>query len=82
MPREREDWTLWQYTATGEGTKYGVARAKALDMDVFNGDVQDMWEWLLSDESEAVPEPAEPAVAQVSRDAVLDEVMAAVEALR
>lgn len=39
-------WRLWQYTDKGDGTKYGVARATACDLDVYNGTVEDMRTWL------------------------------------
>ena len=39
-------WKLWQYTDKGDGTKYGVARPTACDLDVFNGTVEQMRSWL------------------------------------
>jgi GH25 family lysozyme M1 (1,4-beta-N-acetylmuramidase) len=47
-------WRLWQYTDKGDGTKYGVARSTACDLDVYNGTVEDMRTWL----DIAAPPPA------------------------
>lgn len=39
-------WNLWQYSAKGNGTLYGVARPTACDLNVFNGTVEQMRDWL------------------------------------
>jgi hypothetical protein len=47
MPTGRTSgWKLWQYTDKGDGTKYGVARSTACDLDVYNGTPAQMREWL------------------------------------
>lgn len=56
-PRGRtKPWKLWQYTDKGDGTKYGVARPTACDLDVYNGTVQQMMEWLRIG-STPIPQP-------------------------
>lgn len=39
-------WKIWQYDDNGDGTKYGVGRATACDLNVFNGTARDMRSWL------------------------------------
>ncbi len=39
-------WKIWQYTDNADGTLYGMGRATAGDLDVFNGTVQEMRAWL------------------------------------
>lgn len=39
-------WKFWQYTDHGDGTLYGVARKTACDLDVYNGTVPQLREWL------------------------------------
>lgn len=39
-------WKLWQYTSQANGTLYGVARSDACDLDVYNGTVEQMRQWL------------------------------------
>lgn len=51
-------WSLWQYTDKADGTLYGVARPTACDLDVFNGTVSQMKEWLNIDS--IPPQPGEP----------------------
>jgi len=47
LPNGRtKPWKKWQYTDKGDGTKYGVARPTACDLDVYNGTVQQMSDWL------------------------------------
>lgn len=36
-----EDWTFWQYTATGDGLAHG-AESKGLDINWFNGDLMEL----------------------------------------
>lgn len=42
-------WNLWQYTDKGNGKLYGVSRPTACDLDVYNGTVEQMKEWLKID---------------------------------
>lgn len=46
IPGGRTNWTIWQYTAKGKGTQYGLARSNAADLDVFNGTAQEFRDWL------------------------------------
>jgi GH25 family lysozyme M1 (1,4-beta-N-acetylmuramidase) len=47
LPKGRTaGWKLWQYTDKGDGTKYGVARSTACDLDVYNGTPAQMRDWL------------------------------------
>lgn len=39
-------WKLWQYTPKGDGTLYGVKRDYACDLNVYNGPLTQMREWL------------------------------------
>jgi GH25 family lysozyme M1 (1,4-beta-N-acetylmuramidase) len=39
-------WKFWQYTDKGNGPLYGVSRPTACDLNVFNGTVQELQEWL------------------------------------
>lgn len=39
-------WSLWQYTSKGNGTLYGAGRSTACDLDVFNGTVPQMRNFL------------------------------------
>lgn len=58
-------WKLWQYTDKGNGPLYGVSRSTAADLDVFNGTVQQMRDYLhLSGTTPPPPpEPEPPAEA-------------------
>jgi len=49
IPKGRQSWHVWQYTDKGDGTKYGVARPTACDLNVFNGTKEQMAEWLKID---------------------------------
>ncbi len=57
-PGRTAGWKLWQYTDKGDGRIYGVARATACDLDVFNGSPQEMRAWLGIDGSTPPPDPA------------------------
>jgi GH25 family lysozyme M1 (1,4-beta-N-acetylmuramidase) len=39
-------WNMWQYTSSGGGTKYGMGRPIEGDLNVFNGTVTQMRDWL------------------------------------
>ena len=53
LPRGATSWTLWQYSAdgNGQGSKYGVESA-SIDLNVFNGTVEEFHEW-----AGVIPEP-------------------------
>ena len=52
----KRNWKFWQYDPNGQGGRgyeYGV-HSKGLDLNVFNGSVEDLWKWAKPDEN---PEP-------------------------
>lgn len=57
LPKNRTQWSLWQYTDNGNGTQYGVARPTACDLNVYDGTKEQMGRWL---KISAPPDPAEP----------------------
>lgn len=44
VPAPWDDWTLWQYTDNGDGTRYGV-ESKNIDLNYFNGDEASFEAW-------------------------------------
>jgi len=56
MPSGRAGWKIWQYTDKGDGTQYGVARPTACDLDVYNGSVGELKEWLKIEDGTIPPE--------------------------
>jgi hypothetical protein len=56
-------WKFWQYTDKGDGTQYGVARPTACDLNVFNGTVQQLRDWLRI--GVPAPDPDGGSMAQV-----------------
>jgi hypothetical protein len=53
-------WKFWQYTETGNGYQYGTGRPKALDLDVFNGTVTDLKQFLGIDDGTVPPTDPPP----------------------
>jgi lysozyme len=45
LPEAWSEWKFWQYTAQGDGIKYGV-ESRYIDLDRFNGDEEDFREYL------------------------------------
>lgn len=45
LPTAWSDWVFWQYTAQGDGLKYG-AESRSIDLDRFNGDENDLKEYI------------------------------------
>lgn len=45
VPYPWDNWTLWQFTASGDGRKYGIT-GKAIDLDYFNGSLDDLYQFL------------------------------------
>lgn len=39
LPWQAEEWLFWQYTAGGDGAKYGV-ESKGIDLNWFNGNIE------------------------------------------
>jgi len=65
VPQPWTKWTFWQYTAQGDGLKYG-AESKVLDLNRFNGDEMD-WQKFLGEDvvdpgtpDPGIPEPPDP----------------------
>lgn len=64
IPKPWTKMTMWQYTASGDGTKFGVG-SKEVDMDLFTGTKQEFNKFFgLEDEPPCEPptEPEEPPV--------------------
>lgn len=57
LPNLREDWDIWQYSFTGDGTLYGAGRSHAFDLNVYHGSPEDLTEWLQQGSS---PPEADP----------------------
>ncbi len=45
LPPAWDDWKFWQYTARGDGDKYG-AESAYIDLDRFNGDEEDLKKYI------------------------------------
>lgn len=45
LKRDKNDWRFYQYTDRGDGKAYGV-KSEAIDLDVYNGTVEDLYKWL------------------------------------
>lgn len=60
MPKRRKDWNIYQYSAdnNGKSKAYGCG-ANSVDIDVYNGTVDEMRAWLKIDAPAPVP-PAPP----------------------
>jgi len=96
MPAGRTDWAFWQFSAGGnkKGKENGIVGygLPAVDLDVFNGTREEFGKWLRGEQEEVpkpIPAPPEapapveqPYVLVSGRNEILDEVVAAVEALR
>ena len=58
VPKPWEDWLFWQYSAKGNGPKYG-AESKSIDLNWFNGDLADLF--ALAGQGEIDP-PDQPGI--------------------
>jgi len=60
MPAGCQSWRIWQYSAdyNRQGSLNGVT-SRDVDLDVFNGTVQEMRQWVGIDPSIPIPEPEE-----------------------
>ena len=56
------DWLFWQYSAKGDGLKYG-AESKSIDLNWFNGDVPDLF--ALAGQGETEPLPGDGDILQI-----------------
>jgi GH25 family lysozyme M1 (1,4-beta-N-acetylmuramidase) len=47
LPSKRVGWDIWQYTwSIADAKAWGVGRPKSIDLNVFNGTVEEMRAWL------------------------------------
>ena len=53
------NWTLWQTTDKGDGLAYGC-ESKQVDMDQFNGTVEDLYKYVQVAPPVVVPPPVVP----------------------
>jgi len=53
-------WKFWQYQSNADGTKYGMARPTACDLNVFNGPVSDLRSYLKLDQPSPPPVVVNP----------------------
>lgn len=53
-------WKFWQYTNHGDGSLYGCAKRTEFDLDVYNGDLSELKQWLGVEEVPAPPPLPEP----------------------
>lgn len=60
LPAGRKTWRMWQYTDKGSGVLHGVG-SRDVDLNVYNGTLDDMRAWLGLDKEDAPPPPAPPA---------------------
>jgi hypothetical protein len=56
-----EDWKIWQYAVKEKGREYG-ASSKEIDLDVFNGTLEEMRQWLITLEKKGPNGPAEEVI--------------------
>lgn len=61
LPKPWTAYTFWQYTSSGNGPAYGV-EAKGIDLDVYNGTLEELKKWLGMEVPP--PPPAEPTDAE------------------
>ncbi|MEK6222935.1 MAG: GH25 family lysozyme [Chloroflexota bacterium] len=56
LPKGRDDWRMWQYSADGntQGSRFGVA-SRDVDLNVFNGSVAELHAWAQLDKD--IPDP-------------------------
>lgn len=59
VPKPWKKWLFWQYSATGDGVKFG-AESKGLDMNWFNGDLTDLFALAGVGDVEPPDEPDDP----------------------
>lgn len=85
LQRHPGDWRFYQYTAKGDGARYGV-RSASIDLDVFNGTAAELKKWAKVDQPAPTPVEPEPGTPALDEAAIinrtLDAAVDAVEALR
>lgn len=59
VPIPWKDWTFWQYSAAGDGPKYG-AESKGLDMNWFNGGLMQLYDLAGLGEVQPPEDPPDP----------------------
>lgn len=73
LKRAEGNWQFWQYRETGDASKYGLAGKKAVQLNVFNGTVQELDAWLdIGEQPPPPPPPLEPDL-RAFRNTVIDE---------
>lgn len=72
LPPGRTGWNMWQYTSKANGTEYGLGRATAGDLNVFNGNVEAMRNWLGIPIDPPVPTPTPTTNPRASFSLVVD----------
>jgi len=55
--RKADDWKIWQITDKATGSEFGVGSTR-VDINVFNGTVEEMREYFNIDENDSVFEPS------------------------
>lgn len=61
IPSPWKDWVFWQYSATGNGPKYG-AESKSIDLNWFNGDLIDLYALAEQGETNPPDQPDNPPI--------------------
>ena len=59
VPKPWDDWLFWQYSAKGNGPKYG-AESKSIDLNWFNGDQADLFALAGQGEIDSPDQPNSP----------------------
>lgn len=80
MKRAEGSWQFWQYTEKGRAKDYGIVGKKAVDLDVFNGTIEELRQWL--GESPEPPPINEQQIRKDERGKVIDEAIGKIETLR
>lgn len=79
MPVSRKTWKIWQFSSTIKGTDWGTGREDAGDIDMFNGTLDDMREFLAGGEGETPEIPMDKVLVSAEQ---LSKVKQDVEAYR
>jgi GH25 family lysozyme M1 (1,4-beta-N-acetylmuramidase) len=82
LKRAEGNWQFWQYRSDGDASKYGIKGKKGVDLNVFNGTVEELREWLGLGAQETQPVGREVNNLDAFRNEILDEVIEKVEELR
>lgn len=66
IPGRITGWSMWQYSAKGNGAAYGLTRTTAADLDVFNGDVTALREYFKVTDPSPTPPPTPNPTAEIT----------------